>query len=54
MGPCFFRQALYVVITLLALGVWCAWCWSQTAIIVVVVWEPTHNHYCGALEEKHN
>ena len=31
LGPCFFQQALYAVITLLTVGVWCAWCWSQTA-----------------------
>ena len=31
MGPCFFQQALYVAITVLAVGVWCAWYWSQTA-----------------------
>ena len=31
MGPCFFQQALYAAITVLAIAVWCAWCWSQTA-----------------------
>ena len=31
MGPCFFQQALYFAITVLAVGVWCAWYWSQTA-----------------------
>ena len=31
LGPCFFHQGLYAVITLLAAGVWCAWFWSQDA-----------------------
>jgi hypothetical protein len=30
LGPCFFQQAMYASITLLAVGVWCAWCVSQT------------------------
>ena len=31
LGPCFFQQALYAAITLLAVGVWSAWCWSLSA-----------------------
>ena len=31
LGPCFFQRALYVVLAVLAVMVWCAWCWSQNA-----------------------
>jgi hypothetical protein len=31
LGPCFFQQALYVAITVLAVVVWCAWWLSQNA-----------------------
>jgi hypothetical protein len=48
LGPCFFQQGLYLVITVLAAGIWGAWCWSQDApwaqgvvalfLVVWVVW----------------
>ena len=48
LGPCFFQQGLYLVITVLAAGFWGVWCWSQDApwaqgvvalfLLVWVVW----------------
>lgn len=31
LGPCFFQRVLYVALAVLAVVVWCAWCWSQNA-----------------------